>query len=68
MPRDPELLVILQHARVCELKQLAGEVAAAAKPPRVMRVPKGRHGRRVLLLALRAERRRNAKLVDLLAR
>ena len=68
MPRDPELLAILRHARGCELKQFADEVAAAAKPPPVSCVPKGRRGRRVLLLALRSERLRNAKLIEMLAR
>ena len=67
MPLDPGLEAVLRHARIIELKQFADEVAMAAKPPRVFH-HKRKLGRRALLLALRAERRRNARLVELLAR
>ena len=59
-------VIKLAEPRSSEL--LAAETADAVKPPRTLHVPKGRWSWRVLLMALRAERRRNAKLIEMLAR
>ena len=66
MRRDPELAAILRHAAVVELRMNAEQIAALARPPRAMLIPKGLRGRQRLRRALRAERRRSRKLLALL--
>jgi hypothetical protein len=59
--------VILQSARIAELRASASSVAALCKPPPAVELPRAPrgddHGRRRLLLLLAHERRRSARLV-----
>ncbi len=60
-------LVVLQAARVAELKMAAEEVARLCRPPAVVSLPSDRlSAQRRLLLLLAAERRRSARLAALL--
>jgi len=63
----PQAQTILRAARVAELKATASSVAALCRPPAAVELPRahrdGNSGRRLLLLLLARERRRNARLV-----
>jgi len=62
---------ILQAARVAELRALASSTATLCRPPAAVELPRtrdGNSGRRLLLLLLARERRRNARLVAELIR
>ena len=65
----PQAQTILRAARVAELKAAASSVAALCRAPATVELPRtrdGNSGRRLLLLLLARERRRNARLVELL--
>lgn len=68
----PQAQTILRAARVAELKATASSVAALCRPPAAVELPRstrdGNSGRRLLLLLLARERRRNARLVAELIR
>jgi hypothetical protein len=67
MAKSADALAILQSARVAELRTAATEVAALCRRPVPVDLPKSSSaGRRRLLLLIARERRRNAKLVELL--
>lgn len=57
---------ILQSARIAELRFAAAEVAALCRPAVAVELPRNHSDRRRLLMLLAHERRRNAKLVNLL--
>ncbi len=58
---------ILAHARVAELHSSADELAAAVRPPpRIALTREPVRDRRLLLELLAVERRRNAKLIELM--
>lgn len=62
-----EAQAILQTARVAEMRMAADEVAALCKPRPAVVLPRRPHAvRRRLLALLVSERRRSAKLVDLI--
>jgi hypothetical protein len=59
---------LLASARVAELKHAAAELSSATRPPaRVVLTREAERDRRRLLMLLARERRRNAKLVELLS-
>jgi|KBSMisStaDraftv2_1062788.scaffolds.fasta_scaffold02656_13 hypothetical protein len=67
----PQAQTILRAARIAELKASASSVAALCRPPAAVELPRsrdGNSGRRLLLLLLARERRRNARLVAELIR
>jgi len=58
---------LLASARVAELKHGAAELSAAARPPARLALERDpARARHALMLLLARERRRNAKLVELL--
>jgi hypothetical protein len=57
---------ILQSARVADLRTAANEVAALCRPSAPVELPRKQGDRRRLLMLLACERRRSAKLVDLI--
>jgi hypothetical protein len=67
----PQAQTILRAARIAELKAAASSTAALCKPPAAVELPRsrdGNSGRRLLILLLARERRRNARLVAELIR
>ena len=56
---------VLRGARVAELRNAAAEVTTLCRPVPVIELPRGRDRRRLLML-LAYERRRSARLIELL--
>ena len=69
-PLGPIALDLLIRSRVIDLRNGADELVSLCQPAKALASPPGRHDRcliRRLLSALRAERRRSRRLLELLA-